>query len=98
MSPGSIMPRYIWLLDDELDTASTPAKIRAMQKLGVPYPSGYDQVANRDLVRQADSIATNLKKAQITTASNREIVALIAYLQRIGHDISLEPKTIAANK
>ena len=38
MSPGSIMPQYTWLLDDAIDTASTPAKIRAMQTLGVPYP------------------------------------------------------------
>jgi cytochrome c oxidase cbb3-type subunit I/II len=38
MSPGSIMPAYAWMLDDPIDTASTPAKIRAMQRLGVPYP------------------------------------------------------------
>ena len=50
MSPGSIMPSYPWLLDDVIDTAITPAKIRAMQTLGVPYPSGYDQIANKDLM------------------------------------------------
>ncbi|MDP4261478.1 MAG: cytochrome-c oxidase, cbb3-type subunit I [Bacteroidota bacterium] len=98
MSPGSIMPRYIWLLDDELDTASTPAKIRAMRTLGVPYPEGYDRIANKDLARQADSIAANLKKDKIETSSNKEVVALIAYLQRIGRDIKAEPKPIAENK
>ncbi len=99
MSPGSLMPRYIWLLDDDLDTASTPAKIRAMQTLGVPYPEGYDKIANKDLVQQADSIAANLKKDKIQTPSNKEIVALIAYLQRIGTDIKAEPKQpIAENK
>ncbi|MEP7317986.1 MAG: cytochrome-c oxidase, cbb3-type subunit I, partial [Panacibacter sp.] len=36
MSPGSIMPAYPWLMDNKLDTSSTPAKIRAMQTLGVP--------------------------------------------------------------
>lgn len=87
MSPGSIMPQYAWLLDDKLDTASTPAKIRAMQTLGVPYPEGYDKLANRDLMRQADSIANNLKADKIETASDREIIAVIAYLQRIGRDI-----------
>ena len=98
MSPGSLMPQYTWLLDDALDTASTPAKIRAMQTLGVPYPEGYDQVANKDLMHQADSIAANLKKDKITTPSNAEIVAVIAYLQRMGRDIKNEPKKILADK
>lgn len=99
MSPGSIMPQYGWLLDNQLDTASTPAKIRAMQTLGVPYPQGYDQRANRDLMVQADSIASNLKKDKIETPSNAEIIALIAYLQRVGTDIKTEPKkTLAVNK
>jgi len=99
MSPGSIMPQYTWLLDDELDTASTPAKIRAMQTLGVPYPAGYDKIANTDLRRQADSVAANLKKDKIITPSNAEIIALIAYMQRIGRDIRPEPgKKLAENK
>jgi cytochrome c oxidase cbb3-type subunit I/II len=93
------MPRYIWLLDDALDTASTPAKIRAMQTLGVPYPAGYDKIANADLMKQADSITANLKKDKIETNSGKEIIALIAYLQRIGRDIKAEPKpAIAENK
>ena len=41
MSPGSIMPPFPWLITDQLDTGSTPTKIRAMQTLGVPYPAGY---------------------------------------------------------
>lgn len=97
MSPGSLMPQYVWLLDNALDTASTPAKIRAMQTLGVPYPDGYDQIANRDLMHQADSITANLKKDKIETPPNAEIVALIAYLQRMGRDIKLEKKPIAEN-
>lgn len=100
MSPGSIMPQYTWLLDNPLDTASTPAKIRAMRTLGVPYPEGYDRTANNDLMRQADSIASNLKKDKIATPSNAEIVALIAYLQRLGTDIRTDPakKATAANQ
>lgn len=97
MSPGSLMPQYTWLLDNKLDTSSTPAKIKAMQKLGVPYPEGYDKIANKDLMAQADSIAANLKKDKIVTPSNAEIIALIAYLQRLGTDIKAEPK-IAENK
>lgn len=97
-SSGSVMPRYPWLLENEIDTSLTAAKIRAMITLGVPYEAGYDQLANKDLTKQADSIAANLKKDKIETPGNKEIVALIAYLQRIGHDIKLEPKPVAENK
>ena len=87
VSEHSIMPQYPWLLEDALDTASTPAKIRAMQKLGVPYPEGYDKIANIDLIKQADEITESLKKDKIETPNDREIIALIAYLQRLGKDI-----------
>ena len=91
MSPGSIMPSYAWMLDDPIDTASTPAKIRAMQRLGVPYAEGYDQVANADLMKQAETIRTNLAADKIKTPANREIIAMIAYLQRLGTDIKAMP-------
>jgi cytochrome c oxidase cbb3-type subunit I/II len=97
MSPGSIMPTYSWLLDDDLDTASTPAKIRAMITLGVPYPENYDKQANADLMKQADGIAANLAKDKIKTPSNKEIIAVIAYLQRLGTDIKLEKKEDSRN-
>jgi cytochrome c oxidase cbb3-type subunit I/II len=97
MSPGSIMPRYGWLLNNNLDTASTPAKIRAMQTLGVPYPKGYDQQANKDLMTQANSIRISLKMDKIETPANKEIVALISYLQRLGKDIKAEKKTETAS-
>jgi cytochrome c oxidase cbb3-type subunit I/II len=92
MSPGSLMPQYVWLLDNKLDTTLTAAKIRAMQKLGVPYPKGYDKVANAALMKQADLITASLKKDKIETPPNAEIVALIAYLQRLGTDIKAESK------
>ncbi|MFB9843607.1 cytochrome-c oxidase, cbb3-type subunit I [Mucilaginibacter ginsenosidivorans] len=87
MSPGSIMPEYSWLIKQKLDTNTTGAKIRAMQSLGVPYPTGYDKIANNDLDKQAKGIADNLAKDHIKVKSNKEIVAIIAYLQRLGTDI-----------
>ncbi|HLO70763.1 MAG TPA: cytochrome-c oxidase, cbb3-type subunit I [Flavipsychrobacter sp.] len=96
MSPGSIMPAYTWLFENEIDTAITPAKIRAMQTLGVPYEEGYDAKANADLMAQAEKVKGNLAKDNIQVKSNKEIVALIAYLQRIGTDIKLEQKTTAS--
>lgn len=87
MTPGSIMPEYPWLLEQDLDVSLTEAKIRAMQKLGVPYPEGYDRIALDDLNKQATAIAENLKTEKIKADKNKEIIALIAYLQRLGTDI-----------
>jgi cytochrome c oxidase cbb3-type subunit I/II len=90
MSPGSIMPQYPWLLEDQLDANSTMAKIKAMKRLGVPYPDGYENTAIVDMEKQAKDITANLKKDGIETLPDREIVALISYLQRLGKDIKSE--------
>ena len=88
MSPGSIMPRYPWLIDDDLDVTQTEEKIRVMQTLGVPYEEGYDQQALNDLWTQAEEITTELNKdPNIEVTKEKEIIALIAYLQRLGVDI-----------
>lgn len=95
MSPNSIMPTYSWLLDDDLNTSLLSGKIKAMKTLGVPYPEGYEDKAIDDLNKQANEITANLKKDGIETASNKEIIALIAYLQRLGKDIKAETKEVA---
>src|ERR1019366_6053136 len=89
-SPGSIMPPYTHMLDHDLDISHTEAKIRAMQTLGVPYPKGYDKIAKDDLLKQAVEIQANLKKDGVQTSERKEIIALIAYLQRLGKDIKAE--------
>ena len=93
MAPGSVMPTYPFLYEKEIDMASTKSKIHAMRQLGVPYPKGYEAIANEDLVKQAKSITDDLKKNDIEIVSNKEIIAIIAYLQRLGTDIKLEGKT-----
>jgi cytochrome c oxidase cbb3-type subunit I/II len=87
ISTGSVMPPYSFLIDQKLDVASTPGKIKAMQTLGVPYPAGYAEKANADLQKQAGEIAASLKKDNINVPADREILAVIAYLQRLGTDI-----------
>lgn len=96
MSPGSIMPSYPWLLDHNLDTASTRAKISAMRTLGVPYEAGYESKANQELMQQAATISASLKNDKIETPAGKEIVALIAYMQRLGKDIRAK-ETVADN-
>jgi cytochrome c oxidase cbb3-type subunit I/II len=95
MSPGSIMPSYPWLLEDRLDKSTTPAMINAMRKLGVPYPARYELQANADLDKQAGEIAASLKKDKLETKPDREIIALIAYLQRVGRDVKETPSKTA---
>jgi cytochrome c oxidase cbb3-type subunit I/II len=91
MSPGSLMPSYPWLLEQKLSTDLTPNKINAMRTLGVPYADGYENKAVADLQLQAETIADNLLESGIVVDSDKEIVALIAYLQRLGTDIKVKP-------
>jgi cytochrome c oxidase cbb3-type subunit I/II len=84
------------MIDNDLDVSSTEAKIRAMQTLGVPYPKAYDKIANSDLIKQAKTIQSNLKKDGIECAENKEIIAMIAYLQRLGKDITTETNSATA--
>jgi cytochrome c oxidase cbb3-type subunit I/II len=85
------MPEYPWLLDNKIDTSTTAAKINAMITLGVPYADDYAQYANADLMTQANEIVTGmedfLKKDGFVAEPDDEIIALIAYLQRLGTDI-----------
>lgn len=97
-SAGSIMPPYKWMITDDLNTSDLKSKIKALRAVGVPYPEGYEDQAEEDLKRQAKDIAENLmqdKKVQqiaamegISNLENKEIIAMIAYMQRLGRDIS----------
>lgn len=94
-SQGSLMPSYPWLYESYYDQEIIPAKIKAMRKLGVPYEEGYEAQAIDDLRKQADQIAAQLKVENIETDPNLDIIALIAYLQRLGTDIKVQ-ETAAA--
>ena len=89
MSPGSIMPAYPWLLTDDLDTSTTAKKIKVLQMLNTPYPEGYAEIAHLELRQQAEKVAESLRNdgVQQEGVENKEIIALIAYLQRLGTDI-----------
>ena len=90
-SPGSIMPAYKWMFTDNLSTKYTKSKIKAMITLGVPYTDLEYKNAVEDLNIQAEKIATELNEQLqnpiVKIDKNKEIIALIAYLQRLGTDI-----------
>jgi len=96
-SPGSIMPRYPWLVKDDLDISNTAGKVNAMVKLGVPYSQFELDKAVYLLQSQAKEVEKNLrqdpefvKNYGSANIQDKEIVALIAYLQRLGTDINAE--------
>ena len=85
-SPGSIMPAYSWLLARRLDAADVTASVRALRTAGVPYSEG-DVTGTADAMRrQGEEIVARLAPAGLRTEPDREIVAMIAYLQRLGRD------------
>ncbi len=97
-SPGSIMPSYGWMYTVDLDVSHTEGKILTMQKLGVPYPDGFAATAVADLQAQAATIAEELGNAGIKNVDpKKEIVAMIAYLQRLGTDVKKMPPTASGN-
>lgn len=114
IAPGSIMPAYPWMRENDLDISTTKKKIEAMQTLGVPYEKGYENKAVADLKKQANEIAQAIVKdiysklppdvqkqynfdEEVAKMEKKEIVALIAYLQRLGTDIKADSK-IEQNK
>ncbi|MGM0587184.1 MAG: cytochrome-c oxidase, cbb3-type subunit I [Bacteroidota bacterium] len=96
-SPGSIMPAYPWLLYQDMDIESIPDRIDALRAVGVPYNRDYaEEQAVQDLKTQADQIVQGLRESGFDQVdgykitSEKKIIALIAYLQRLGVDIKGE--------
>lgn len=84
ISPGSIMPSYPWMLEDRIDVADVTATIRALSKVGHPYESQAPEWVAAELQSQGNQIVANLQAAGRESTWDTEIVALIAYLQRLG--------------
>lgn len=98
VSTGSIMPAYDFLKDTPLDRTYTKTKLEAMISIGVPYTDSTLKFYNEMMDAQSDSITKNIEKdlkglgvelnqKKFDKIKNSEIVALIAYLQRLGSDI-----------
>ncbi|HKJ90482.1 MAG TPA: cytochrome-c oxidase, cbb3-type subunit II, partial [Oceanipulchritudo sp.] len=84
ISPGSNMPPYPWLLEKTVDWSRLPRKIAAMRILGVPYPDWSDEEILASMRTQADGIVADLEANFRSTSAETQIVALIAYLQKLG--------------
>ena len=95
------MPAYTWMAEDDMDFSLMEKKINAMRTMGVPYEEGFEKLATANAEAQALLIATDIvdqmdkdvlegnggREKVLSELKNKEIIALIAYLQRLGTDI-----------
>ena len=98
ISVGSNMPSYAWLLTNTLDTSTLARKISVQRTLGVPYPNWTPEQIMARVDTQAQAIAADLKTAGAYVAADKEIIALIAYLQQMGHFEAVSPVQPGATK
>jgi cytochrome c oxidase cbb3-type subunit I/II len=100
VTAGSIMPGYTWLFDNKIPFTGLPAKLKVMQKLGVPYTD--EEVINSvaHAKAQAQSIGNELAQSGVPAkVAEMEIISLIAYIQRLGVDYtSATDETIASEE
>jgi cytochrome c oxidase cbb3-type subunit I/II len=94
VSSGSIMPAYPFLAKNDLNTKYTKAKLKVLKQLGTPYTTEYIENAAAEMETQAKKIAKSLNREGIggEGLEKKEIIALIAYLQRLGTDIKPDPQ------
>lgn len=86
LSAGSVMPNYPWLAIGTTDFSDLTSKLKALQTVGVPYSDEQIQNAVADAKAQAEKIAQGLSEQGEQVRYDIELVALIAYLQRLGVD------------
>ena len=87
VTPGSIMPNYPWLYKNKVKFKMIPKKLSVLAALGVPYSE--EEIANSEeaAFNQAKQITNQLVADGVPAKMvDKEIMALIAYLQRLGTD------------
>ena len=95
----SVMPAYAWMLSKDLDFAGIPSRLRAQSRVGVPYDevtiSNGDGLARKQAAEMAQQIVDQKGPSGL---ENKQVVALVAYLQRLGKDLYAAPAVAAAPK
>jgi cytochrome c oxidase cbb3-type subunit I/II len=97
MSPGSNMPSFEWLARWKINPKGSSAKLALMAKLGVPYSKVDIDNAEANLLAQAAGIVRELDKQKIKADPQSEMVAMIAYLQRLGRPPAALKADLQAN-
>jgi len=95
------MPPYPWLISDDMDlsTVSRKFSVLASSPMYTPYTNAEIKNAEANARTDALRIATQLRTEMGTNADklpaqleNKEVIALIAYLQRLGTDLKKSGK------
>jgi cytochrome c oxidase cbb3-type subunit I/II len=97
ISEGSNMPPYPRMLEDSVDFGDAARRMRAMRSVGVPYTALEVNGADIAARQQAEAIAADLlETGKIAVPADREIIAVIAYLQRLGKPPPVAPEPTPA--
>jgi cytochrome c oxidase cbb3-type subunit I/II len=97
VSPGSIMPNYPWLISDDMDLSTLSRKMKVLASFPMNTPYSVDEIAGavEAAKKQAKTIGDELrgvdKYKAIEGLDDKEIIALIAYLKRLGTDLNKKP-------
>jgi cytochrome c oxidase cbb3-type subunit I/II len=97
ISPGSVMPNYPWLYTQKTEVDLLPHKIEVQRHLGVPFPEQTQEELTKCIVAQEQTIVSDLKSAGAEIEPDREIVALISYLQKLGKSEKVKPEQATAH-
>ena len=93
---NSIMPPFPWLQTDALDFSRIQANVDAMAMLGVPYGEAVTQAESMART-EAKALAAEIKaQGGPDGLEDKKIIALVAYLQRLGTDIEAKPASLQA--
>ncbi len=88
VTPGSIMPEYTWLYTKKTEFGMLTKKLRVLKAVGVPYTDEEINMAPSHAKTQALAITEAMADAGVESKmKNKQIIALIAYLQRLGKDL-----------
>jgi cytochrome c oxidase cbb3-type subunit I/II len=97
ISPGSVMPNYPWLYTQKTESDLLPHKMEVQRRLGVPFPEQTKEEIAKQVATQEQTIAADLKASGAEIEPDREIVALISYLQKLGKCEQLKPAPAATH-
>ncbi|MBI1246271.1 cytochrome-c oxidase, cbb3-type subunit I [bacterium] len=90
---GSIMPAYPHFEQEDLNFNTIPERVKAASYLGAPYSVEVLDNSIEVAKVQAKKIAEEIEKDNGPKGlESKKVVALIAYIQRLGTDLSKTPK------
>lgn len=97
VSPGSVMPSYIHLLTEDMNYDAIAPHVQAAAYLGAEYTDDDLNDTAAVAMRQAERIAAEIvEQGGPAMTYEKQAVALIAYLQRVGIDLFAEEETPAS--